>query len=732
MNMNNPDLNEIWDDLKQVGYNEATCIAKTLGTMPKDPREENDVFGFYKFARKGLLQLVRATKEFPYAQKVYLGQLRALRRKELRLRKRASALRIPSSRQRRSAPRPVHVPYDVDAATKTHMTFWTEVFAPEGELGPVESDEDVTAGTMPLFSDDTIDMAINKLKGNSAAGGDGLRPGTLKAFPRVAHRLAKAHLRWLMAGTPKEISPVLVSLLPKTQTADPMNPKNWRPISLWPALGRLVGTCFHSVLRQFVTATTMPKWSFGLHRTQGLLEARMFVQLLLQCAWDSRMPLAVSRLDYARAFDTSTWTGVQQALVARGVPHGVVIALWRSFQTAPMVLPIPGTAVTWSCQPKRSVPQGHPCSPLLFGAAFADMLSGAVTEFEHLDLGFRIGDLFCPLIHYFDDVILFARSPSELRTMTDILERHAASGGWKLNIQKCAWGAWRTEEVERANEPLYERSLDMGFSWLGIFLGPDGDTKEAWSGATQRAWAQYHCLKPHLNCRFRLLPSRVRTLRQSILSIILDVAPHVRPSAKKYGAFTGIQRRMVAALQGLRPRAEESNAQFLKRRMSTARDVILSLGEPDWGAQAARAYLANLHRIALLPVSHLLARILPLVNPSVSITAHHLTGLRSADNRPGRPAGLLENFGAFALQSVGPWEWAARRGPWLSMHLEWWQHLHAAHGPDKATARWNQHLKKQGMVRGRNALEPNEPDTFDPETHLVFTPEASEAEDTCC
>ena len=66
------------------------------------------------------------------------------------------------------------------------------------------------------------------------------------------------------------------------------------------------------------------------------------------------------------------------------------------------------------------------------------------------------------------------------------------------------------------------------------------------------------------------------------------------------------------------------------------------------------------------------------------------------------------------------------------MHLAWWQHLHAAHGPDKATATWNQHLKKQGMERGRNALEPNELDTFDPETHLVFTPEASEAEDTCC
>lgn len=240
-------------------------------------------------------------------------------------------------------------------------------------------------------SEETVLRVVRSLK-SEAVGVDGISARMLKlTLPYTISTFTKIINLSLTSSTYPEIwKKALVTPIGKTSTVQSLN--HLRPISILPAMSKVIEKVVHEQLRCFLESiNSLPRTQSGFRRSHSTSTALLSITNDILSASDKGEATAVVLLDYSRAFDCLSLPILMAKLHYYGVSY-TACEWFRSYfhQRCQMVKFFANTSHQISKLNflSRGVPQGSILGPLLFTLYTSDIAS----ELKHMRTHFYADD----------------------------------------------------------------------------------------------------------------------------------------------------------------------------------------------------------------------------------------------------------------------------------------------------------------------------------------------------
>jgi hypothetical protein len=307
------------------------------------------------------------------------------------------------------------------------------------------------------FTAEEVFFAIRKLRMGSAPGEDGILVDIIKtAADAVNNNKLRAGNSVVDAMTllfnfmfTNEVWPERWStgvITPLFKDGSRLDPSNYRPITLLSIMGKLFGSVVNARLADFSEATdSICDEQGGFRRARGTPDQILILREVLSSRKERGQPTYVTYIDARKAYDT-VW---REQAYTRVHDSGVQGRLWRQLQTMHGGLsrrvrhPL---GLTDPFDVSRGVAQGAVESPWLY----SNFIDGLARELKAAGLGIWIAGRQVPLLMYADDIVLLARSQTELARMNKIVSIFAQRNRFQFNGSKSAVMAFNTTAVEKA------------------------------------------------------------------------------------------------------------------------------------------------------------------------------------------------------------------------------------------------------------------------------------------
>ena len=307
------------------------------------------------------------------------------------------------------------------------------------------------------FTAQEVFAAIRKLRMGSAPGEDGILADIIKtAADAVNNSKLRAGNTVVDAITllfnfmftnevwPERWSTGVIS--PLFKDGSRLDPSNYRPITLLSIMGKLFGSVVNARLAAFSEATdSICDEQGGFRRARGTPDQILILREVLASRKERGQPTYATYIDARKAYDT-VW---REQAYTRVHDSGVQGRLWRQLQTMHGELtrrvrhPL---GLTDPFEVKRGVAQGAVESPWLY----SNFIDGLARELKAAGLGIWIAGRQVPLLMYADDIILLARSQTELSRMNSIVSAFAQRNRFQFNGSKSAVMVFNVTAVEKA------------------------------------------------------------------------------------------------------------------------------------------------------------------------------------------------------------------------------------------------------------------------------------------
>ena len=230
-------------------------------------------------------------------------------------------------------------------------------------------------------------------------------------------------------------------LLPKKPAAASIG--DYRPICLQNCSVKIISKVLTSRLQREIQSLVDIDQT-GFLKGRSISENFVYAMELVQCCHRRRNPTLVLKLDFAKAFDTVHWDGLQAVLRARGFSdrwRGWVQELLRTSKTAVLLNGCPGPWI--SCA--RGLRQGDPMSPYLF-LLVADVLQSLIKR-EQVIRHPAVDGAPCAVLQYADDTLLVLRGELEgVKRLKQVLDTFSQATGLCINFHKSVMVPMHMEE----------------------------------------------------------------------------------------------------------------------------------------------------------------------------------------------------------------------------------------------------------------------------------------------
>lgn len=321
-----------------------------------------------------------------------------------------------------------------------------------------------TFQTPPSFHN-LIEQALHKLKPHKTPGPDALTSEVLQVTPTSSATLMMA--LWTAVGRLEYMPPTLTDgvLIPIYKTGDHLDPSNYRPIAIISHLRELLSTAVDTAIRQVYIFHDM-QWGFTADRSTE--------QAILNATHCHRMGAAYyAVLDLSAAYDKVPRQSIVELATKYLPPH---LAAMISALLAPNTFSTKGQKGHHRVTITTGVPQGDPASPELYNLFMDTFLTTMHDVAQH--------NIFPPVSCYADDVLLLARSASELQHLLDHATSWATQSGMSWNIKKCSILIPRPMNLSTDIYPpfkLHNQEIKCKFEaqYLGIPLTTGGPSDTA-------------------------------------------------------------------------------------------------------------------------------------------------------------------------------------------------------------------------------------------------------------
>jgi len=314
-----------------------------------------------------------------------------------------------------------------------------------------------------------IQRCFHSLPNRKAPGPDHLRKEMLKPIladilPLLLHLF---HLCWAWSYTPTSWR--VAQVVPIYKKDNPLDPSNYRPISLTSVLRKLLERCIHPTLLS--NSPQLDLAQGGFRQSRGSLDQALCLAEICNILrkYHGTSPV-LAFLDIKSAYDT-----VDRKLIWRKLhdvtPSPLLSLLRNLFDDVHMEVLIQN-ATSYRFSPQTGVLQGSILSPLLYSIYINDLPS--ILRPRPLDPSINPTNL-VPLMNcllYADDVVLIS-DRSHMPELLQKCEDHSRQVGYRWNPSKCVI---LDPHPHPPSYTLYDSHIPFhsSFSYLGIPFSPGG------------------------------------------------------------------------------------------------------------------------------------------------------------------------------------------------------------------------------------------------------------------
>lgn len=330
-----------------------------------------------------------------------------------------------------------------------------------------------------ITSKDLVNEVIKSRKYESAAGPDGIDYSVFKLIPNEASDfvicLMKACLH--SGRVPHNWKKSVMRLIYKKN--DPMDPGNWRPISISNSIYRIISCTWAKAINVINSNISIfsPNQRGFIAGVNGCADNSSIVTELFHDASRHNKNLVVTALDFRNAFGSVPHGMIDHTLRAKGFPLEF-ISLIDDLYSGSTTKIVTNKVSSEDIDVKIGTKQGCPVSPLLFNLCLEPLFE-AITKINKNDgYTFRYGETTRSfhILAYADDILLISNSISGMENMLKTCERFCKYSRMVLAPSKsCSLGYLYQNRRRRGlsssfyidNEPIPIVSLEDSIRYLG-------------------------------------------------------------------------------------------------------------------------------------------------------------------------------------------------------------------------------------------------------------------------
>ena len=406
-----------------------------------------------------------------------------------------------------------------------------------------------------------VERAIARLK-NGKNSSDGLTAEILKKLDTANLDLLAQQIEEMFAKCEfhSNWAAITATLVPKI--ACPKGPKDFRPIASLVTLRKLMGYIFLQALPQ-QNFTTL---QCGFVAKRDAAQAVFTVRHLSEHAREWQVPLHIAQLDMSKAFDRVKHSAILQALEARGTPAQLTAYLAEMLRESTVTLSL-SSSKTRTIALDRGVPQGAPESPQLFISVTDHILGKLFERWKSKNWGYRANDAWIPIVAYADDIIVLAKSLSELQQMLGDISAAFETAGLSINPEKTRYSSSCGGDGNEA--PLLFDGATVPwrqtFEFLGSRISPGGNDEKGIFHRLMKAKETYQKWKPVLECTGIPESTRLSAFNCSVMASLSWCSQTWTPTEKQYAKLQSFCSRCGASMKRIRRGDAECIQQWWRR-----------------------------------------------------------------------------------------------------------------------------------------------------------------------
>ena len=316
---------------------------------------------------------------------------------------------------------------------------------PSHEFDP----SDINLSTIEEFNlEFTIDEVlenIKTLKNNKSEGVDYIKNEYIKNCPlNVVELIVKLFNLILRTGhVPHDWSVGLIVPIYKKK-GSPLDPNNYRGITLLSCLGKLFTMCINVRLTKFVTDRgVIGEEQAAFREGYSTMDHAFVLNELINIYLHKKKRLYCCFIDYQKAFDTINRSALWGKLILNGINGKILQVIYNMYETAKSCVKQQSMiSGLFACN--MGVRQGENLSPLLFAIFLNDFEISLSSKYSGLTtinelsqiLGTDNIEFFINMytLLYADDTLVLAESPQEMQLALD--EVGVYCNKWGLTINK--------------------------------------------------------------------------------------------------------------------------------------------------------------------------------------------------------------------------------------------------------------------------------------------------------